>query len=79
MKKLDKKVIVGMSQELYDRLKELAEEDFRSVPSCIRMILKEYVEKTDEKTPVPRRERPLWKGAPGEAGWGLCSRSEHTK
>lgn len=50
MKKLDKKVIVGMSQELYDRLKELAEEDFRSVPSCIRMILKEYVEKTDEKT-----------------------------
>lgn len=23
--------------------------------------------------------RPLWKGAPGGSGWGLRSRSEHTK
>lgn len=50
MKKQDKKVIVGMPQELYDALKRLSEEDCRSVPSCIRMALKEYVEKTDEKT-----------------------------
>ncbi len=50
MKKADKKVVVGMSQELYDTLKKLAEEDYRSVPSCIRLVLREYVEKQTEKT-----------------------------
>lgn len=49
MKKADKKVLVGMSQELYDTLKKLAEEDCRSVPSCIRLILRDYAEKIDEK------------------------------
>ena len=46
MKKQDKKVTVGMPQELYDKLKRLAEEDARSVPSCIRLVLRDYVEKT---------------------------------
>ena len=45
MKKADKKVTVGMSQELYDVLKKLATEDCRSVPSYIRLVLKENVEK----------------------------------
>ena len=45
MEKLDKKVLVGMPQELYDELKRLAEEDYRSVPSYIRLVLKEQVEK----------------------------------
>ena len=39
MKKADKKVTVGMSQELYDTLKQLATEDSRSVPSYIRLLL----------------------------------------
>lgn len=45
MKKNDKKVTVGMPQEWYDELKRLAKEDCRSVPSCIRLILREHVEK----------------------------------
>lgn len=45
MKKLDKKVVVGMSQELYDKLKELATEDCRSVPSYILVVLKGQIEK----------------------------------
>ena len=38
--KYEKKVAVGMPQELYDRLKEC-----RSVPSYIRLILWEHVKK----------------------------------
>lgn len=45
MRKNDKKVTVGMSQELYDKLKELATEDCRSVPSYIRVVLKEQIDK----------------------------------
>lgn len=45
MKKIDKKVVVGMPQGLYDALKELAEEDCRPVSNLIRHILREYVEK----------------------------------
>lgn len=45
MRKIDKKVTVGMSQELYDKLKKLAAEDCRSVPSYIRVVLKEQIEK----------------------------------
>ena len=47
MRKIDKKVTVGMPQELYDTLKKLAEEDRRSIPSCIRLILWEHVEKNN--------------------------------
>ena len=43
--KYEKKVAVGMPQELYDRLKELAVEDCRSVPSYILLILWEHVKK----------------------------------
>lgn len=43
MQKRDKKVAVGMPQELYDTLKQLAEEDRRSVPSYIRLILWEHI------------------------------------
>jgi len=49
MRKNDKKVVVGMPQELYDKLKKLAVEDCRSVPSCIRLVLRDYVEKMDKK------------------------------
>ena len=45
MRKIAKKVTVGMPQELYDKLKKLAEEDYRSIPSYIRLVLKEQVEK----------------------------------
>jgi len=42
MKKLDKKVTIKISQELYNILKKLATEDCRSVPSYIRFILQEH-------------------------------------
>lgn len=45
MKKDDKKVTVGMPQELYDVLKKLAVEDCRSVPSYIRSLLWEHIGK----------------------------------
>lgn len=45
MQKKDKKVTVGMPQELYDALKKLAVEDCRSVPSYIRLALREHLEK----------------------------------
>ena len=45
MKKPEKKVTVGMSQELYDALKKRAEEDCRSVPNYIRLALQEHIGK----------------------------------
>ena len=45
MRKIERKVTVGMPQELYDVLKKLAEEDFRSVPSYIRQVLWEHIGK----------------------------------
>lgn len=45
MRKLEKKVTVGISQELYDAPKMRAEADCRSVPSHIRMVLREHIEK----------------------------------
>lgn len=53
MKKYEKAVTVGMSQELYDALKRLAEEDCRSVPSYIRIVLREHVEKKRRELPPP--------------------------
>ncbi len=49
MKKTDKKVTVGMTQELYDALKKLAAEDCRSAPSYIRLVLRKHVEKEPQK------------------------------
>lgn len=45
MNKIEKKVTVGMTQKLYDTLKRLAEEDCRSIPSYIRLVLRDHVEK----------------------------------
>ena len=45
MKKIEKKVVVGMPRELYDALKRLAVEDCRSVPSYIRLVLREHTAK----------------------------------
>ena len=45
MRKIEKKVAVGMPKELYDELKKRAEEDFRSVPSYIRQVLWEHIGK----------------------------------
>lgn len=53
MQKKDKKVTVGMQQELYDALKRLAVEDCRSVPSYIRMVLREHTEKKRRELPPP--------------------------
>lgn len=43
MKRVDKKVTVGMPQALYDTLKQLAEEDSRSIPSYVRLALWEHI------------------------------------
>mgnify|MGYP001030464683 FL=1 len=53
MKKAEKNVTVGMSTELYNTLKQLAEEDCRSVPSYIRLVLREHVEKKRRELPPP--------------------------
>ena len=47
MKRNNKKVAVGMSQELYDVLKELAEESGRTVPGYIRWLLRAHVDGKD--------------------------------
>lgn len=53
MKKAEKNVTVGMSTELYNTLKQLAEKDCRSVPSYIRLVLREHVEKKRRELPPP--------------------------
>ena len=53
MKKVEKNVTVGMSKELYTALQRLAEEDCRSVPSYIRLVLREHVEKKRRELPPP--------------------------
>lgn len=45
MRKIEKKVTVGMPKELYDALKTRAVEDCRSVPSYVRLVLREHIEK----------------------------------
>ena len=45
-----KKVVsVVMPMRLYDKLKALAEEQHRSIPGSIRMILWEHTERKDEE------------------------------
>lgn len=51
MKRLDKKVVVGMPQELYDKLKRLAEEDSRSVSGYVRRVLREYTTQNEKPGP----------------------------
>ena len=38
-----KTVSLGLPEECYDKIKELAEENFRTVPSYIRMIVYNYL------------------------------------
>ncbi len=47
MKKIDKTVAVGMPLELYNIVRRLAEQDQRSVPSYIRLVLKDHVKQED--------------------------------
>ena len=53
MKKAEKNVTVGLSKELYSALQRLAEEDYRSVPSYIRLVLRGHVEKKRRELPPP--------------------------
>lgn len=48
-----KTVSVAMPPELYETIKRLAEEDVRSVPSYIRLVLKEHIQKSSVP---PRRD-----------------------
>jgi len=45
-----KKVGVIMPLDLYETLKKLAEEDRRSIPSYIRLVLWEHTEKKDRQS-----------------------------
>ena len=47
-----KTVSLAMPQELYDRLKELAKEDCRTIPSYIRQLIKTHL-RTVEKNETP--------------------------
>lgn len=40
---------LDMDAKLYARVKEVAEEEHRTVAGQIRMVLDEYIEKVDEK------------------------------
>ena len=48
-----KTVGVVMPLELYEAIKGLAEEDARSIPSYIRLVLREHIE---QKNSVPPQE-----------------------
>lgn len=48
-----KTVSVVMPVELYEAIKRLAEEDVRSIPSYIRLVLREHIE---QKNSVPPQE-----------------------
>lgn len=54
-----KTVSVVMPLELYDTIKRLAEEDVRSVPSYIRLVLREQI----QKAPSPRRRTETFRFA----------------
>lgn len=44
MSKTEKQITVGMSQTLYDAVKQQAKEDNRTIPGCIRFVLRRYIE-----------------------------------
>lgn len=48
MKRIDKKVTVGLPQWLYDELKQLAEKERRSLPGYIHRILWQHAENISE-------------------------------
>ena len=45
MKPLKKSISIVLDEPVLDEIKKLAEEDDRSVSSCINIILREYLEK----------------------------------
>ena len=48
-----KTVSLGLPEECYEKIKELANDTYRSVPSYIRMVIYNYLrhlEKTDQTT-----------------------------
>ena len=47
MSKTEKIITVGMPQALYDAVKQRAKEDNRTIPGCIRFILRRYIEYTE--------------------------------
>ena len=44
MSKTEKQITVGMPQALYDAVKQQAKEDNRTIPGCIRFVLRRYIE-----------------------------------
>lgn len=48
MKPLKKSISIVLDEPVLDEIKKLAEEDDRSVSSCINIILRDYLEKNRE-------------------------------
>lgn len=49
MKPLKEKISITIDSDLLDKLKEKAEKDDRSVSSYINLILRKYIEATENK------------------------------
>ncbi|MBE7047690.1 MAG: ribbon-helix-helix protein, CopG family [Ruminococcaceae bacterium] len=50
MKPLKTKISITLDNEIVDKLKELSEQDDRSLSQYINLILKEYLKKKQTKT-----------------------------
>lgn len=48
-----KTVHLGLPEECYDKIKELADDTYRSVPSYIRMIVYNYLRRLDRPDTTP--------------------------
>ena len=49
MRPLKEKISITVDSDLVERLRELSEQDERSLSQYINLVLKEHVKKTDEK------------------------------
>ncbi len=49
MKPLKEKVSITLDENIVERIKELAEDDDRSFSQYVNMVLKEWVNKIDDK------------------------------
>ena len=49
MKPLKEKVSITLDENIVERIKELAEDDDRSFSQYINMVLKEWINKVDDK------------------------------
>lgn len=52
MKKISKKVVVGIPLKQYDTLKELAEESGRTIPGYVRWLIWKHLEEMDISAPL---------------------------